>query len=151
MMQALVALAAGLLFGLGLLISGMSDPIVVLGFLDVAGRWNPSLAFVMVGAIAIAAPAFAYVRRTRRTLGGAPIELPDRTRIDARLVFGSAIFGMGWGLAGLCPGPALVLLGRGLLYAMIFVGAMAAGLVAARFIRWPRAVAPISVRTTGSP
>ena len=123
-----IALLAGILFGTGLLISGMSNPANVLGFLDVAGAWNPSLAFVMGGAIAVAAPAFAWARRQRRTLSGEPLELPDRRRITTRLILGSALFGLGWGLVGLCPGPALVLAGQGVPKAILFAVALAFGL-----------------------
>jgi uncharacterized protein len=133
-MQLLVSFAIGLLFGGGLLLSGMANPQNVLGFLDVTGAWNPALAFVMAGAIGVAAPVFAWVRRHPRTLGGAPVVLPARGKVTSRLVLGSALFGVGWGLAGLCPGPALVLLGQGgapLAYAALFVAAMAAGLALA--------------------
>jgi uncharacterized membrane protein YedE/YeeE len=128
-MDLLVALAAGLLFSVGLLLSGMTNPETVLGFLDVAGHWNPTLGFVMVGAIAVAAPAFAWMRYKGRTLRGQPVTLPDRRLITPQLVIGSAIFGIGWGLAGLCPGPALVLVGRGLPYALTFAGSMAIGML----------------------
>jgi len=124
-----VALAAGLLFSVGLLLSGMTNPETVLGFLDVAGHWNPTLGFVMVGAIVVAAPAFAWMRHKGRTLGGQPVTLPDRRLITPQLVIGSAIFGIGWGLAGLCPGPAIVLVGRGLPYAIVFTGSMAIGMI----------------------
>lgn len=127
-MQLLTALLAGLLFGAGLLVSGMSDPANVLGFLDVAGRWNPRLAFVMAGAIGVAAPAFAWMRRHAHTVNGDPVTLPDRRSITTRLVGGSALFGVGWGLVGLCPGPALVVAGQGVPQAMAFVAALAAGL-----------------------
>lgn len=118
----------GLVFGLGLVVSGMADPAKVLGFLDLAGRWDPSLAFVMVGAIAVATPAFAIARRRERSLTGAPMQLPTARQIDRRLVLGSLAFGIGWGLAGFCPGPALVALGAGLAPAAIFVAAMLAGM-----------------------
>lgn len=128
-MQAAIAFCSGLLFAAGLLLSGMSDPARVLAFLDVAGAWDPSLAFVMGGAVAVAAPAFAWVRRKGRTLGGATVALPEGRPVTPRLVAGSAVFGVGWGLAGLCPGPAIVLLGLGAVpYALVFVAAMAAGL-----------------------
>ena len=130
-MKTLVAFVAGLLFGAGLLLSGMADPQVVLGFLDVTGRWNPALMFVMGGAILVGAPAFFVMRRRARTLAGEPVTLPDRTRIDGALVFGAAIFGLGWGLSGICPGPGLVLLGGYTVQALTFVGAMLAGLLVA--------------------
>ena len=125
----LAALAAGLLFGLGLIVSGMADPAKVLGFLDLAGQWDPSLALVMAGAIAIGMPAFALARRRSRSLLGAPMQLPAARGIDRRLVLGSVLFGFGWGLAGICPGPALVLLGMGSLKGLAFVLAMLAGML----------------------
>lgn len=127
-MQILIALLAGLVFGLGLIISGMTDPARVLGFLDLAGRWNPSLAFVMGGAIAVALPAFAVAARRQRTLTGAPLQLPTTTRIDRRLVLGALAFGAGWGLAGLCPGPALALIATGNGKVLVFVASMLVGM-----------------------
>ncbi|WP_284077770.1 YeeE/YedE family protein [Herbaspirillum aquaticum] len=128
-LRKLVALAAGLLFGLGLIVSGMADPAKVLGFLDLAGHWDPSLALVMAGAIAIGMPAFTLARRRSRSLLGAPMQLPTARGIDRRLVLGSVLFGVGWGLAGICPGPALVLLGMGSLKGLAFVMAMLAGML----------------------
>ncbi|MRT28928.1 YeeE/YedE family protein [Herbaspirillum sp. CAH-3] len=128
-LRKLVALAAGLLFGLGLIVSGMADPAKVLGFLDLAGHWDPSLALVMAGAIAIGMPAFTLARRRSRSLLGAPMQLPTARGIDRRLVLGSVLFGVGWGLAGICPGPALVLLGMGSLEGLAFVMAMLAGML----------------------
>jgi uncharacterized membrane protein YedE/YeeE len=119
---------AGLIFGLGLLVSGMTNPAKVLGFLDVAGAWDPSLAFVMVGAIAVAAVSFQVSRTRKRSLLGLPINLPTGRHIDKRLVTGSMLFGIGWGLAGICPGPALVLMGSGILKGVVFVMAMLAGM-----------------------
>lgn len=120
--------ASGLLFGIGLILSGMSDPQRVLGFLDVAGAWNPALAFVMGGAVAVTMPIFAYVRRNGRTLLDAPLALPDRRSITPDLVGGSALFGVGWGLSGVCPGPGVVLAAAGSWQALLFVGAMIAGM-----------------------
>ena len=134
-MKTLTALLAGVLFGSGLLISGMTNPAIVLGFLDVSGGWNPALALVMAGAIAVSAPAFYFVRRHQHTWRGEPASLPGRTRIDAPLVVGSTIFGVGWGLSGICPGPGLILLTGGTLQALVFVVAMAGGMVAARLVR----------------
>jgi uncharacterized membrane protein YedE/YeeE len=128
-LRKLAALAAGLLFGLGLIVSGMADPAKVLGFLDLAGHWDPSLALVMAGAIAIGMPAFTLARRRSRSLLGAPMQLPTARGIDWRLVLGSVLFGVGWGLAGICPGPALVLLGMGSLKGLAFVMAMLAGML----------------------
>jgi uncharacterized membrane protein YedE/YeeE len=122
------SLLAGLLFGLGLILSGMANPAKVLGFLDLAGRWDPSLAFVMAGAIAIGAVAFRVARTRTSTLLGAPIKLPTAQQIDRRLLVGGLLFGVGWGIAGFCPGPALVALGMGDIKAVVFVCAMLAGM-----------------------
>lgn len=127
-MLALSALAAGLIFGLGLIFSDMADPGKVLGFLDLAGRWDPSLAFVMGGAVAIGAIAFAIARGRSRSLLGAPMSWPALSRIDRPLIVGSALFGIGWGLAGFCPGPALVAASSGQPKAWLFVLAMLAGM-----------------------
>ena len=119
----------GLLFGLGLLLSGMTDPGKVLGFLDLFGAWDPSLALVMGGAIAIGFFAFAVAKkRTVNFLGGA-LRLPTSNQIDKRLVIGAVLFGAGWGLAGFCPGPALVSLASGQVKGAAFVGFMLAGMV----------------------
>jgi uncharacterized membrane protein YedE/YeeE len=118
----------GLLFGVGLILSGMTDPSKVLGFLDLAGLWDPSLAFVMGGAIAVGAVAFAVAgKRTRSVLGGA-MHLPTARHIDRRLVLGSLLFGAGWGLAGFCPGPAIVSAAAGQPKAMAFVLSMLVGM-----------------------
>lgn len=130
MMYALFAFIAGLAFGIGLIVSQMANPAKVLGFLDVAGRWDPSLAFVMAGAIAVAVAGFAFAVRRQTTLLGTPILLPTTRVIDARLIGGALLFGIGWGLAGLCPGPALVALGAGQGKALVFVAAMLAGMLA---------------------
>ncbi|MCP1572712.1 MULTISPECIES: DUF6691 family protein [Herbaspirillum] len=119
---------AGLIFGLGLIVSGMANPAKVLGFLDLAGAWDPSLALVMAGAIGIGVPAFAWARKRQQSLLGAPLQLPSASGIDRRLVLGSLLFGVGWGMAGICPGPALVLLGMGSLKGLAFVLAMLAGM-----------------------
>lgn len=124
----LSALLAGLIFGLGLMLSGMSNPTKVMGFLDLAGQWDPSLAFVMGGALAVAAPAFAWARRHQHTLLDAPIVMPTTSRLDRRLLLGSAAFGIGWGMAGFCPGPALVGAATGYGSALVFVVAMLAGM-----------------------
>jgi uncharacterized protein len=128
------ALLAGILFGLGLLVSRMYDPQRVLAFLDVAGPWNPALAFTMGGAILVAAPAFLYARRRRIDLLGHTVELPDRFKIDGRLIGGSAIFGVGWGLSGICPGPGLLLLTGGSAQSVVFVGGVIAGFFALRLL-----------------
>ena len=126
MTMLIIAFAGGLLFGIGLLLAGMADPAKVLAFLDLAGAWDPSLMLVMGGAIAVAAPAYAWARQRQLTLLGTALHLPQGRRIDRRLLIGSLLFGMGWGLAGICPGPALVLLAQG--KALWFVGAMLAGM-----------------------
>lgn len=130
-----IALLAGLLFGAGMLVSGMADPQKVLGFLDVTRAWDPSLAFVMGSALAIGFPVFAIARRRQRTIGtDLPITLPARSPITPQLVGGAALFGLGWGLSGLCPGPVLVVASGGSLGAIVFVAAMAAGMMlSARF------------------
>ncbi len=133
----LTGFAFGLIFGAGLALSGMADPDRVKAFLDVAGAWNPALALVMLGAIAVAAPAFFVARRRRALLGG-EIALPDTKRIDARLVIGAGIFGLGWGLSGICPGPAVVLLGFGARGAVVFTLAIVIGLRIGGWLR-PRA------------
>lgn len=130
MLHVAVALAAGLVFGLGLIVSGMADPAKVLGFLDLAGAWDPSLALVMGGAIAVALPAFALAQRRERSALGAPMQLPPPGPVDRRLIAGSLLFGIGWGIAGFCPGPAIVALGMLRSEALLFVGAMLAGMAA---------------------
>jgi uncharacterized membrane protein YedE/YeeE len=127
-MKILSPFLAGLLFGLGLCLGGMTQPQKVLGFLDLAGGWDPSLAFVMASAVSIAFVAFRALAGRPRSLNGAPLALPQARVIDARLLGGAALFGIGWGLAGLCPGPALVGLGFLSPDALLFVAAMAAGI-----------------------
>jgi len=127
-MRILMALITGLVFGIGLIVSGMTNPAKVLGFLDLAGRWDPSLALVMAGAILAALPAFRVAARRRQSLLGEPMHLPTATRIDRRLVLGSLAFGAGWGLAGFCPGPALASLATGSVQPLIFCAAMLAGM-----------------------
>ena len=125
----LVGFVGGLVFGVGLLLSGMTDPHKVKAFLDVAGAWDPSLALVMGGAIAVGIGAHALARRRSRAWTGAPMEIPTDRTIDARLIGGGVLFGMGWGVAGFCPGPALVALGSGMAEAGVFVVAMLVGMV----------------------
>ncbi|MEN3030622.1 YeeE/YedE family protein [Chromobacterium amazonense] len=122
------AALAGLIFGIGLIVAGMANPAKVLAFLDISGRWDPSLALVMAGAIAVALPAFAWAKRRERSLLGEDIQLPTAHHADRRLLIGSLVFGMGWGLAGICPGPALVLAGSGLADGLLFLLAMLAGM-----------------------
>lgn len=140
-MSLITALVAGLIFGLGLIVSGMSNPAKVIGFLDVTGRWDPSLAFVMGGAIAIGAIAFALAGRRQRTLLGANLQLiRSQQPIDRQLVAGSLLFGVGWGIAGFCPGPALVALGIGETKAVTFVAAMVAGMAVFELVESRRSV-----------
>ena len=127
-MTTLFSFFAGLVFGAGLIVSGMTNPAKVLGFLDLAGRWDPSLALVMAGAIAVGLAAFSIARRRNTTWLGLPLSIPVATHIDRRLVIGSALFGVGWGLAGICPGPALVLVVAGGAKGLIFFAAMLAGM-----------------------
>lgn len=127
--QLITAFAAGLVFGLGLLLAGMANPTKILAFLDLAGSWDPSLGLVMLAAVTIGTPAFTLVRRRERSLLGAPLQLPTAREIDRRLVLGSLAFGIGWGLSGFCPGPALVASAAGYGKALAFVVAMVAGML----------------------
>jgi len=129
-LRILAAVAAGALFGFGLSLSGMVDPARVLGFLDLAsGHWDPSLMFVLGGALIVAIPGTMLQRRLRRPLLDDSFHLPTQTKIDGRLVAGSALFGVGWGLAGFCPGPAVSALSLGLVPIFLFVVAMATGMI----------------------
>jgi uncharacterized membrane protein YedE/YeeE len=124
----------GVLFGLGLIISGMTNPAKILAFLDITGAWDPSLIFVMGGAVLVGLIAFYLAKnRTQSFLGGA-MHIPTRRDIDRPLIIGSALFGVGWGLAGFCPGPALVSLGSGELKALVFVVAMLGGMLLFDFL-----------------
>ena len=127
-MTVFASFLAGLVFGLGLIISGMANPAKVLGFLDLAGKWDPSLAFVMAGAVAVGMGAFAVANKRVASFLGAEMKLSRARDIDRRLIAGSALFGIGWGIAGFCPGPALVALGMGEAKALVFVAAMLAGM-----------------------
>ncbi len=127
-MNAAIALVSGLLFGVGLMAAGMTTPSKVKGFLDLFGQWDPSLALVMGGAIAVGLGAFAIAKRRTHAWSGAPMELPKSTTVDGRLLLGGVLFGAGWGIAGLCPGPALVAAGAGSLSALGFVAAMLVGM-----------------------
>lgn len=133
-MNSLFAFLFGLVFGLGLLIAGMANPAKVLGFLDLAGLWDPSLVLVMAGAIAVGVAAFAIAKRRTKSLLGLAMQLPGVRRIDKRLVGGSLMFGVGWGLAGICPGPGLVLLGAGMREGLAFMAAMLAGMAVVEFV-----------------
>ena len=132
----------GLLFGLGLCLSDMTSPAKVLGFLDLAGAWDPSLAFVMGGAVVVAFFAFRIVKARGRTLSGEPLQLPTANTIDGRLIGGSLLFGVGWGLVGLCPGPAIADVGFLEGRAALFVLAMAAGMAAFAALPTVRASPP---------
>ena len=127
-MNAAFAFFSGLIFGIGLIVAGMANPAKVLGFLDLAGMWDPSLALVMAGAIAVGSLAFQLAKRRTLSLLGLSLRLPDARQIDRRLIVGSVVFGIGWGLAGICPGPGLVLLGSGELLGLVFVIAMLLGM-----------------------
>lgn len=127
-MNRLMEFLIGLLFGVGLLLSGMTDPGKVRGFLDLAGDWDPSLAFVMAGAIGVGMFGFAVARRRSTSVLGGEMRLPSCDVIDARLLVGSAVFGVGWGLAGFCPGPAVVATGAGYWQPLLFTFAMLAGM-----------------------
>jgi uncharacterized membrane protein YedE/YeeE len=127
-MKHLIAFGVGLIFGIGLLISGMTQPEKIFGFLDIFGRWDPSLAFVMGGALVVAATGFFFAERRGRSVHGDPLSLPQKEEIDPRLLSGALIFGVGWGLAGVCPAPAIVNLGFVSAPAYIFAGAMLAGM-----------------------
>jgi uncharacterized membrane protein YedE/YeeE len=128
-MYVITAFIAGLVFGIGLIASGMANPAKVLGFLDLAGNWDPSLAFVMAGAIAVGLAAFQNASRRKASLLGAEFRLPVSRAIDRRLVGGATLFGVGWGVAGFCPGPAVVALGAGQIKALVFVAAMVGGML----------------------
>lgn len=127
-MNVLFALISGVVFGIGLIVAGMANPAKVLGFLDLTGLWDPSLALVMGGAIAVGSVAFALARKRTASFLGLPLQLPTTTQIDHRLIGGSVLFGVGWGLAGICPGPGLVLLGSGEFQGVAFVVAMLIGM-----------------------
>jgi uncharacterized membrane protein YedE/YeeE len=129
--QALVALVTGTLFGAGLLISGMAQPEKIIGFLDVFGEWDPSLVFVMVGAVGVHAAAYRFIRRRPAPLLSGDFHVPTRKNTDVKLLAGAALFGIGWGLSGFCPGPAFVALPGAASGTLVFVAAMLAGIVLA--------------------
>lgn len=151
----LAAFAAGVIFALGLGISGMTQPSKVIGFLDLAGRWDPSLALVMVGAIAVHAAAVRLIRRRPRPLLGERFDVPSRADVDARLLAGAAVFGIGWGLAGYCPGPAVTSTVSGLAAPLIFTASMLAGMLAFDAFdaaaKGSREASPAPTRAPGSP
>ena len=134
MARILSSFAAGLIFGVGLLVSQMANPAKVLAFLDIFGRWDPSLALVMVGAISVSALGYAVARRRGVPVLAAKLEIPGRRDLEPRLLLGAVVFGIGWGLVGLCPGPALTLLSLGLWQAFVFVAAMVVGMLMFRLL-----------------
>jgi hypothetical protein len=129
-MKHVFALGSGLVYGIGLILAGMTDPMKVKGFLDLAGPWDMSLALVMGGAILVGLVAFARAQRMERSWTGSHMEIPTNRTIDARLITGGVLFGVGWGIAGFCPGPAIVALGTGMTEAAAFVAAMLVGMLA---------------------
>ena len=149
--QKAIPFISGLLFGLGLILSGMTDPLRIQAFLDVAGQWNPSMALVMGGAIAVTLPTFTWVRLRGRSLFGAAVSLPDRKTITPRLVAGCALFGVGWGLSGVCPGPGILIAANGLLGGIwppvVFLLSMLAGMLL--YAAWSRR--SVAAGVPGSP
>lgn len=135
MLRMLTALVAGTLFGLGLAVSEMVNPEKVIGFLDVAGDWDPTLAFVLGGALLVAFPAFRLILKRRSPVLARDFDLPTDKHVDARLLGGSALFGTGWGLSGFCPGPAVTALASGFLPVFVFVAAMVAGMAAYKWVQ----------------
>lgn len=135
MRDILVSLLIGILFGLGLIVSIMVSPAKVLAFLDIAGDWDPSLLLVMVAALVVTGIGYQLVFRRQKPLLAERFRLPDSSRIDARLLAGAALFGVGWGMSGLCPGPAITALGAGRIELLWFFPALALGLLAARTLR----------------
>lgn len=129
-----IAAISGAVFALGLVVSGMVAPGRVTAFLDVTGNWDPTLAFVMAGAICVHAPLARIVRRRSAPIFDTRFHLPERTKLEPRLVAGAALFGVGWGLSGYCPGPALVSLGSAAAPVLVFLGAMIGGVAIARLL-----------------
>lgn len=127
-MPIIVALISGLLFGLGLLLAGMGNPAKILGFLDITGNWDPSLLVTMAVAMVVSAIAFAIAKKRKMSVLNCPIQIPQNTKIDKPLIIGSVLFGLGWGIAGICPGPSLLLTGMGVTEGIIFTLAMIAGM-----------------------
>ena len=137
--RVLGALLSGVIFGLGLAVSGMMNPAKVIGFLDVAGSWDPTLAFVMGGALLVTIPAFRLILGRERPLFDKSFSLPSKTSLDGRLISGAALFGVGWGMVGFCPGPAVAALATGLTPVLVFVAAMVAGMVLQSYQREKKA------------
>lgn len=134
-MRLIIPFISGLLFGIGLIYSGMADPTIVQGFLDPFGDWNLSLLWVMVGALLVSFIGVFIARHRRRTLLGEPLEFPENSKINKNLIIGGLLFGAGWGLVGICPAPALVLLGRGMWEGIVFVIAMIVGMKLVNFFK----------------
>jgi uncharacterized membrane protein YedE/YeeE len=137
-LQWLTALLSGLMLGLGLILSGMANPAKVVGFLDVTGLWDPSLALVMGGGLVVGALGYRWLRARPVTLLGEPLNLPTNSVINLRLIGGSVLFGIGWGLTGICPGPGLVLLGAGLHAGIIYVLALLTGMLIYSVVEYVR-------------
>lgn len=135
-------LASGFLFGMGLTVSGMTDPQRVRGFLDIFGDWDPTLAFVMGGAVLVMAATWRFQARMAKPVFGDKFSLPDRTDLDPRLLIGAVVFGIGWGVAGLCPGPAVASLALSPVHAIPFVAAMLAGMLLQKFTLEPKVSNP---------
>jgi uncharacterized membrane protein YedE/YeeE len=140
-MTILSAFFSGLLFGMGMIIAGMANPAKVLAFLDLAGKWDPSLALVMGAAIPVSAVAFFIAEKRKSSLTGQKISLPDTRLVNWRLIVGSLLFGTGWGLAGICPGPAIALPGYGSVKGLVFVASLVTGMLLFSFV-WQRIVKP---------
>lgn len=141
----IAALVSGILFGMGMAVSGMIDPAKVIGFLDVSGHWDPSLAFVMGGALAVFLPSyFLIIKPRKQSVSGAEMCTPTNTKIDARLLSGAAIFGLGWGLAGICPGPAVASLSFGNMSIVLFFVAMLAGSLLTKIVMSSRETEELS-------
>ena len=136
-MKSVAALVVGILFGLGLMISGMTNPAKIVNFLDLAGDWDPSLLIVMGSALAVSFVGYRLVLGARRPVFDTKFHLPTATVIDRPLVVGSALFGVGWGLAGFCPGPGIAALATGALEPVLFVAAMVAGMLGRNYLKFP--------------
>lgn len=146
-MYTFTSLLCGLVFGIGLIVAGMANPAKVLSFLDLAGKWDPSLALVMGGAIAVGVCPFFLAGRRARSYLDAPMQIPTLRKIDRQCFLGSLAFGLGWGMAGFCPGPALVSLGSGQVKAVVFVAAMLAGMILFEQIERARARSGLNTST----
>jgi uncharacterized membrane protein YedE/YeeE len=141
-LNALAAFASGLVFGIGLVVSGMSNPAKVIGFLDVTGRSDPTLPVVMASGLAVAAIGYAIAKRRTASYAGGAFDIPTSRTLDRRLIAGAIVFGIGWGIAGACPGPGFVILGAGRVEGVVFVVAMLAGMGAFELLERRRGQAP---------